>query len=399
MPVISFGEINKYLAIPLIGGISKCIVETILYNNPAKINKHPFLIGINAGLSMCLAIIPFIYIKKRTNKTDEDFKIINRKLIYSYEYYKNYNEKEMRLQKIFLILLTSFMEFLQKFLSYSFIHSVDNNIWICNILFFSFFSYIILNTKLYLHQYLSCLVIIIFGLGLNIMTLYDMTVPQIPQLFLSILIELIYSLNPVVNKHTMEYKFCTPYEICFFEGLFIFIVNTLLLIISTNVNISSKSKLTKVFKNEPYHGKIYFDNFFQFYEQINSHEVLIFFVSLLNRFIFNLFSLITIKYYTPSHVILLLIIGESQFAFELEDDVDPIKLIFTIIIFVIIFFMLLIFTEIIEINLWGLEKNTKRYIKERAGLKEDMSVKDEDSNNFVRDTEYEMPSIEPKEDN
>ena len=348
---------------------------------------------------MCLAIIPLIYIKKRSNKTDEDLKIINRKLIYSYEYYKNYNEKEMRIQKILVILLTSFMEFLQKFLSYSFIHSVDNNIWICNILFFSFFSYIILNTKLYLHQYLSCLVIIIFGLCLNIMTLYNMTVQQIPQLFLSILIELIYSLNLVVNKHTMEYKFCTPYEICFFEGLFIFIINTFLLIISTIFNISSKSKLTKVFKNEPYHGKIYFDNFFQFYEQIDSHEILIFFVSLINRFIFNLFSLLTIKYFTPSHVVLLLIIGESQFAFELDEEEDSTKLIFTIIIFLIIFFMLLIFTEIIELHFCGLEKNTKRYIMERAALKEDMSIKDEESNNSLANSDYEMPSIISNEDN
>ena len=39
---------------------------------------------------------------------------------------------------------------------------------------------------------------------------------------------------------------------------------------------------------------------------------------MLSRFIFNLFGIITIKKYTPSHVALLLIIGEIVFAF-LED--------------------------------------------------------------------------------
>ncbi len=61
--------------------------------------------------------------------------------------------------------------------------------------------------------------------------------------------------------------------------------------------------------------------------------------------------------------------------------------------------MLLIFTEIIELNFCGLEKNTKRYIMERAALKEDMSYKDEDSNNLLADSEYELSSIKSKEDN
>ena len=63
MKLISLGPINKYIAFPIIGGVSKCICESILYYADTKIGHHPFLVGINAGLSMCLAFIPFIIIK------------------------------------------------------------------------------------------------------------------------------------------------------------------------------------------------------------------------------------------------------------------------------------------------------------------------------------------------
>ena len=92
-----------------------------------------------------------------------------------------------------------------------------------------------------------------------------------------------------------------------------------------------------------------------------------FFISLTNRLIFNLFSLITNKYYTPSHIILLLVIGECQFAFETEENSE---LILPSISYFILFFMILIYLEIIELNFCGLEENLKRNIDERAQIKE-----------------------------
>ena len=58
-------------------------------------------------------------------------------------------------------------------------------------------------------------------------------------------------------------------------------------------------------KTFEYNNITYIDNFYEFYYSIDSYEVIMFCISLTNRLIFNLFSLITNKYYTPCHIILL----------------------------------------------------------------------------------------------
>ena len=217
MKLISLGQLNKYIAFPIIGGISKCICESILYYAETKIGRHPFLVGINAGLAMCLAFIPFIFIKLRLKKS------------------VTYKKEKWNIKKIILILLCGFLEFLQKFLSYSFINDVDNNIWIFNIIYFSGFSYLILKIKLYNHQLFSSLVMIIIGIIYNIIIMKDMKATDIPYLLLSIFIETVYSLNIVLNKYVMEFYFCSPYELCFYEGIFILSLNIILATIFTHV--------------------------------------------------------------------------------------------------------------------------------------------------------------------
>ena len=349
MRLISIGKINKYIAFPLIGGISKCICESILYYSVTKIGHHPFLVGINAGLSMCLAFIPFIIIKLKMKRSI------------------TYKKEKWSIKKIVLILLCGFLEFLQKFLSYSFINDVDNNIWIFNIIYFSGFSYLILKIKLYNHQLFSSLVMIIIGIIYNIIIMKNMKLRDIPYLLLSIFIETVYSLNIVLNKYVMEFYFCSPYELCLYEGLFILSLNVILAIIFTNVEITKDSTTTKIIRTFEYNNNTYIDNFYEFYYSIDTYEVIMFFVSLTNRLIFNLFSLITNKYYTPCHIILLLIIGECQFAFETEENSE---LILPSISYFILFFMILIYLEIIELNFCGLEENLKRNIDERAKIKE-----------------------------
>ena len=54
MKLINLGKCDKHLIYPLIGGISNFTVSLILvyYRNSVEINKHPFILGINAGLAM-----------------------------------------------------------------------------------------------------------------------------------------------------------------------------------------------------------------------------------------------------------------------------------------------------------------------------------------------------------
>ena len=85
---------------------------------------------------------------------------------------------------------------------------------------------------------------------------------------------------------------------------------------------------------------------------------------MLGRVFFNLLSHFTIKHFTSSHVILLLIMGEISLEWGEKSTLDIVSY---SIIFIIEFLMLLIFCEIIELNFWGLSDNTRKNIKKRAG--------------------------------
>ena len=381
--IISCGDIHLNLLFALIGGVGKCIAGSILYNFKLEMNNHPFILGINAGLGMCLSGIPLIWMKIKNRGLNEKNKIKDKRL-YDKDYINRYKESKIILYKIYIILLSSILDFLQKILVFLFSYSIENNIWVFNILFLNIFSICLLNTKLYKHQYFSSIVIIILGIILNIINLYNkIEINNIPALLLSIFIEIIYSLTIVVNKYGMEYCFCTPYELSFYEGLFALILNIAFLIYSSNIIISEDSYLIDICKYTVYNKNIYLDNFSQYYKKLNSNEIIAFIINMLSRGIFNLFSLITIKDYTPSHVIFLLILGEMQTAFELK---DLWILVITIIFYIIIFFMTLIFTEIIELNFLGLEENTKKNIQLRVSQNEN------NEENFI-DHEIEIGGV------
>ena len=70
MTIISCGECNRNMIYLIVGGVSKFVVNLILYFFPdgAVLNKHPFLLGINAGIGMSLAIIPYLFIYENAKK-------------------------------------------------------------------------------------------------------------------------------------------------------------------------------------------------------------------------------------------------------------------------------------------------------------------------------------------
>ena len=165
----------------------------------------------------------------------------------------------------------------------------------------------------------------------------------------------------------MNNFFCSPFEICFYEGLFALIMNIILLIISKK------------------------DKFSDYYNALDSTEIIIFFILILSRLCFTLFGLLTVKYFTPSHDVLLLIIGEISFTFQYANNW---KLYITIIFFCLIFFMLLVYTEIIEINLCNLQKYTKRNISIRSMSQSEIPIFDDDDNFEDRETLAEIEGYE-----
>ena len=322
---ISLGDINKFLLFPFVGGMTKLLLELILDRTNSEFKSHPLIKGVNAGLGMSLSIIPFIIINIRT-------KSLNKKIIVL-KGEKNKLEKG----KYILLLICSFLDFLQKYLSFNLIHDSNNNVWIFDLIFLSLFSMFILNEKLYRHQYLSLLFMIIILLSSIVAFDSSNIKGKVSDFLLVLYIELIYSINHVINKYVMESKFCSPYEVSFYEGFFAFIINIILLSIISNFEVSKHSGVLKVFKHKNYDGKIFLDNWNYYADKFNAKEFLIFVLSALNRVLYNLFSLLTIKYFTPSHVIIILLFGEMEYAFE---TVKRGNIAFVIFFFLILFFLI-----------------------------------------------------------
>ena len=363
MGFISLGEFNKNMIYPLVGTISKIIASTILFygGDHIRLNSHPFIIGINSGFGMSLAIIPYLYIRKFSKKK-KGKKLISKKYI---EIIYNQRNPVTKRKKYLLLFLCAFLDFSQKILSFNLNNNLNNNQWIFNIVFLNLFELLLGKNQLYKHQYFSSGIMVFFGIVLNIINLYDMGVEDIPKLIISILLEIMYSLAIVLAKYGMDDLFCSPFEITFYEGIFSLILNIIFLFIATNMPIPFEKVLffSELFKVSQYNGKYYFDNFYLYIQDLKFIEVLLFIVHMIARASFNLFSHITIKHYTSSHVILILIFGEMILCFK-EDNINDILI--KVAIFFVELIMILIFCEIIELNFCGFEKNTRKNIKERA---------------------------------
>ena len=105
------------------------------------------------------------------------------------------------------------------------------------------------------------------------------------------------------------------------------------------------------------------------------------------QFIINLCVFATIEKTTSFHFLIILILGQLAPYRKIKNSKNKIK-INIIIIFGLCFilFMTLIFNEIIILNCCGLEKNTRKYISERAEMEKFSKINeneniDEDNNN------------------
>ena len=380
--IISKGYINKYIYFALLAGLSKCIVSTMLYifKDYANYNKHPLIIGFNAGIGMSFALVPLIILKIQSHRSKKNVNKIEIMKTLSmkgtkngeFEYLMKFDKSKLRRQKYLILLACAFLDFGQKFLTFLLNKYIINNIWMFNICFISVFEYLILKTKLNKHQYLSSFVIVLLGIAATIVGLYNEEGDIFIKLILCISIEIMYSLAIVLSKFIMDNRSCSPYEVTFYEGIFALIVNSVLLAVFTNIPLPDDEKYDEIFKITTYNGKKYLDNFFAGFNDMGIGEIFLFILSAIGRLISNLFGHIVVKHYTSSHIILVLILGEMALAFKESQEWDNIT---QFILFCFALFMLLIFTEIIEINVCDLEKNTRKNIEEREKAENRLSLR------------------------
>lgn len=375
MSLISFGEINKNILYPIIGGLSKLIAEFILFKKQPLFTEYPFILGVIAGFGMFLSIIPFIILKIQIRRANAEKQTKSKKLIYN-----NPNDvfkKKICYIKYLLISGVSFLDFSQKILTFLFTSDIINNFWVFDIFFITLFSLIILRSKFYSYQLFSLGMIILLGIIFNIVNLFDSEEFTFTSFILVMSIEIIFSLEIVIEKYIMVYKFCSPYEICIFEGLFAIIVNIILLMILPKIGIEEVS-------------------FFDYIKELNNEqsiieEIILLIITMISRFFFKLFSLITINFYTSTHEVIILILGEIMLVFtdkkKENDNLYGIKIACNIFLIIFVVFMTLVFTEFIELNFCGLQKNTKRNIEKRSLTEVSISSENnEEINNDYRDS-------------
>ena len=375
MRLINLGDVNKKLLNIIIGSIGKLIAEIILYafSDDIKMNNHPFILGINSGLGMTLTFIPLIILKCKTkNKDSNDENIIIQNT--SFQENTTANTSKLKL-KIIIITLCCILDYIQKLLSFLYSQYIITNLWIFDIVFLAAFSLCILHLKLYSHQLVSSLIMLIFGIVLNLINFeYDVTL--IYKLLLSFFIGACYNLAIVLAKYGMDSLFMNPFEITCYEGIFALIVNIISISISTNVEIIDPSLPIKLAKSCTYKGKTYVDNFWAYIDSLTPIEIVIFIIQMFSRTLFNLFQHIIAKDFTPSHCIFILIIGEIVLLFKKGFKAREIVDLFIIAIEI---FMLLVFTEIIELNFCKLQKNTRKNIRQREQLLIELDQMSDDS--------------------
>ena len=340
MRYISLGKIDKN-SIPIFIGCIFSFLSRLLYSSDkTELFKHSIISNIVSAFARMLTIIPLIVLKIRSkrnhdsgslNKNKNDVKLI----------YKNAKEDIIQGRGRYII-LTSVIFFIQGIMLVYTIQ-VKTNFWILENIITCIFYYLIFKVKLFKHHYLSIILIILIGLILDLV--FGNLQKDFSENFFMFVIrffrEILYSLHDVINKYVMEKKFCTPYELSFYNGL----IGLILLSIFSVIN----------------YYYLEMDNFEEYLDNIDRTEILAIIGYAITQLGLYLFSLITNKKNTPCHKFIIYVFG--QLAYYMDFSANSIVLIICVIF---ILFISLIFNEIIEINFWGLSDNTKRNIIKRG---------------------------------
>ena len=357
---ISFGDIDLKLIFPFSGAFIKLCLEFLMDKPQKEFKKHPIINGLNEALgyifSFILLLIMKIRAKRKNNKnlTSEISQNKQNKILKKIE--------ELKKAKRDFIILCCAMNILHKYLLYNIIHCDIINAWMIDVVALSTYSWFLLDIKLYIHQYISIFFMVVASAFLFPYKAEGLTFLKV---FCFIFIELLHCINHTLIKYGMEYKYIIPYEMCFYEGCTFFIFNIILLLSFFKVEIPRNPSVLKVFKHVEYDNKIYIDNF-DYFKSITKYEIFIFGLSSINRLLYHLSSLLTMKYFSPSHLLIILLSDEIYAAIKRDVKGDIDYIILTFIVFPIMYFSLLIFIEIIELNFWGLSENTRKNIRERS---------------------------------
>ena len=159
--IVTCGVIDKFIIFAIIPGLVSFLYTPIKGN--IRINDYPILYYISTSLSICLFIIPFLILKKRSKrKPIEHQKIMD-------EAFKKYKKK--RCKRFYLLIVLAILDnIIEMIMVFNFINKKKkkSNHWTFDIIIINFISYFLLKIKLYKHHYLCIIIIAILDISLNI---------------------------------------------------------------------------------------------------------------------------------------------------------------------------------------------------------------------------------------
>ena len=365
--MIKIGKIDKLLLLPISGGL--IFIPFTLVLKYTEVKNHSIILSLCSSLGMMLSIIPLLISRINMKRAMSNKNISHKKksenkieipLIY------NKNNREIKAHKFIYIFFSSLADLIQTIIETTIVnYKIKVNFWLLDLVFLAIISYLLMRMKLYKHQILSMSLIIILGIFL------DLFLGSLKELinsfwyFLSkVFSELCYSLSLVLNKYCMDFKFSPPYEVCLFIGLFTFLFYLFILIISSFISCNYEFCYLEDKKT----GLYYFDSFSIYTSKLNLKEFFLFIIEVINLGYINVSIILTIKYFTPYHSMIILIIGKMVLTFERFFSGIELYDIIYIILLIFIFFGLLVYVEIIELNFCGIQKYTKDNIEKRGDL-------------------------------
>ena len=387
MKYIEFGKINKKLLIPVLGGILMLIIFYIIKIIPKYdvTSKNPLILNIYVSIGMILAFIPHLILKNKIKKHIPVSKVLQVNQKYSIDIIRERVRKKIIIKKYLLILCSEVFDFAQIALVSFFSFKCIYNFWTFNILLMSLFSRLILKIQLYKHQYISIIIMIVFGLIMNILEYYKkvdvedkLDILGISMTFLS---EICLCLSMVIIKYNMEKNFCSPYEICIWEGTLSLIFNTIILIVANCLKLNFMG-----FKHP--------DNFYDLFGNYDIYDFLVCLVEVILNAIYNIILFTTCYFFDPCYILITLII--IQLYHSLETFNNAVLNILSFICLIIVSLVFLVYSEIIEVNIFNISYNKKKNIITRS-LTESFIENDESINpidDISSNGEDENPSLQ-----
>ena len=245
-----------------------------------------------------------------------------------------------------------------------------------DIIFYIGLSRVILGDKIYSHQIFSSIIIICSIIIVIILYLIkdNLTKNIFLNLFLIIIITCLYSLFNILEKKYFIKYMASPYHFMFITGIYA-LAFILLYEIFTVIIFGFDTDFNGIF----YQFKANFQEYKGLY-------ILIFIGDVISAFVWLAGIHLTVYFFSPCHFIISESISQIISTF-LDNTIKGFPVhekIIIIFLFIIILFATLIYNEIVIINIWSLNKNTKKNIFLRE-LKEKRDILDSKNKNYIEE--------------